>query len=80
MDGPVVGTVGKAVPGKDDPRAHKTCPFAAAAQPAPIQDFIALAAPELSSARRAAPFWRGWTRAAPLLPARLPRPAIPDLN
>jgi hypothetical protein len=50
MDGPVVDTSGKALAGKDDPRAHESCPFAAAAQPAPAQDYIALAAPELSRA------------------------------
>jgi hypothetical protein len=48
MDGAVVDMSGKALPGKDDPRAHESCPFAAAAQPAPVNDFIALAAPELS--------------------------------
>jgi hypothetical protein len=48
MDGPVELS-GKALPGKDDPRAHESCPFAAAAQPVPVDDFIALAAPELSS-------------------------------
>lgn len=58
MDGPVFSADGKALDkkdpaGKDDPRAHETCPFAAAAQPAPANDFIALAAPELS--RQAAP-------------------------
>ena len=53
MDGPVIGSDGTSLPGKDDPRAHETCPFAAAAQPAQFTDFIALAAPELS--RAAAP-------------------------
>jgi len=48
MDGAVVEMSGKALPGKDDPRAHESCPFAAAAQIAPAHDFIALAAPELS--------------------------------
>jgi hypothetical protein len=47
MDGAVVDSAGKA--GKADPRAHESCPFAAAAQPAPVNDFVALAAPELSS-------------------------------
>jgi hypothetical protein len=49
MDGPVSATDGKTLPGKDDPRAHETCPFAAAAQPAQTTDFVALAAPQLSS-------------------------------
>ena len=49
MDGPVTATDGKTLPGKDDPRAHETCPFAHAAQPAQSGDFIAVAAPELSS-------------------------------
>jgi hypothetical protein len=49
MDGPVIAPSGKALPGKDDPRAHETCPFAAGAQLAQPADFIALAAPELSS-------------------------------
>ena len=49
MDGPVVDLSGKALAGKDDPRAHESCPFAAAAQPAPVHDFITLAAPELSA-------------------------------
>jgi hypothetical protein len=48
MDGPVTATDGKALPGKDDPRAHETCPFAHAAQPAHLNDFAALAAPQLS--------------------------------
>ena len=48
MDGAVVEMSGKALPGKDDPRAHESCPFAAAAQIAPANEFIALAAPELS--------------------------------
>jgi hypothetical protein len=30
MDGPVQTTDGKVLPGKDDPRAHEACPFAAA--------------------------------------------------
>ena len=49
MDGPVQSTDGKTLPGKDDPRAHESCPFAAGAALAPPTDFIALAAPELSS-------------------------------
>jgi hypothetical protein len=53
MDGPVISTDGKAQPGKDDPRAHESCPFVAGAQLAPPMDFIALAAPQLS--RAAAP-------------------------
>jgi hypothetical protein len=53
MDGPVISTDGKAEQGKDDPRAHENCPFAAGAQLAPSADFIALAAPQLS--RAAAP-------------------------
>jgi hypothetical protein len=53
MDGPVVSTDGKTLParapiGKDDPRAHESCPFAAGAQLAPPADFIALVAPQLS--------------------------------
>jgi hypothetical protein len=47
MDGAMVDSSGKS--GKADPRAHESCPFAAAAQPAPVNDFVALAAPELSS-------------------------------
>jgi hypothetical protein len=53
MDGAVTAMDGKALPGKDDPRAHESCPFAAGAQLAPPTDVIALAAPELS--RTAAP-------------------------
>jgi hypothetical protein len=54
MDGAVQNSADKKdIAGKNDPRAHESCPFAAAAQPAPAQDFIALAAPELS--RQAAP-------------------------
>jgi hypothetical protein len=49
MDGPVQDLSGKSLPGKDDPRAHESCPFAAAAQPVAVNDFVALAAPELSS-------------------------------
>jgi hypothetical protein len=49
MDGPVSVMDGKALPGKDDPRAHESCPFAAAAQPAQLNQFAILAAPELSS-------------------------------
>lgn len=47
MDGAVADMSGK--PGKDDPRAHESCPFAAAAQPVALNDFALLAAPELSS-------------------------------
>jgi hypothetical protein len=77
MDGAVETTDGKALPGKDDPRAHETCPFAAAAAGlAPPVDFIRLAAPELSHEAaprtlaaglnaRAAPFARPSTRAPP---------------
>lgn len=50
MDGPVQSTDGKTLPGKDDPRAHESCPFAHAAQPAPANEFAVLAAPKLSSA------------------------------
>jgi hypothetical protein len=78
MDGPVQTADGKALPGKDDPRAHETCPFAAAAGLAPPVDFIRLAAPQLSrlpaprslSARLdagAAPFARPSSRAPPAL-------------
>jgi len=78
MDGPVQATDGKALPGKDDPRAHETCPFAAAASLAPPMDFVRLAAPELSrqAAPRtttagldahAAPFARPSSRAPPTL-------------
>jgi hypothetical protein len=49
MDGTVEVLSGKTLPGKDDPRAHESCPFAAAAQPVAVNDFVALAAPELSS-------------------------------
>ena len=49
MDGPVLDLSGKALDGKDDPRAHESCPFAVAAQAMPVNDFVALAAPELSS-------------------------------
>ena len=48
MDGPVEATDGKTLPGKDDPRAHEACPFAAVASIAPPVDFVRLAAPELS--------------------------------
>jgi hypothetical protein len=78
MDGPVVGTDGKALPGKDDPRAHESCPFAAAASLAPPTDFAALAAPELSRSAaprilavgpdpRAASFFKPASRAPPSL-------------
>jgi hypothetical protein len=78
MDGPVQTTDGKALPGKDDPRAHETCPFAAAASLAPPVDFVPLAAPELSRSpaprsliaglnARAAPFARPSSRAPPTL-------------
>ena len=49
MDGPVEMTTGKTLPGKDDPRAHESCPFAAAAQPVAVNDFAILAAPLLSA-------------------------------
>src|ERR1700761_1943795 len=49
MDGPVLDLAGKSLPGKDDPRAHESCPFAAAAQPMAVNDFALLAAPQLSS-------------------------------
>jgi hypothetical protein len=49
MDGPVSVMDGKALPGKDDPRAHETCPFAMMAQPVHPNEFAVLAAPELSS-------------------------------
>jgi hypothetical protein len=48
MDGPVTMD-GKALPGKDDPRAHESCAFAAAGHAAQSPDFITLAAPQLSS-------------------------------
>jgi hypothetical protein len=48
MDGPLA-IDGKTLPGKDDPRAHESCAFAAAAHPAQATDFITLAAPQLSS-------------------------------
>ena len=78
MDGPVQATDGKSLPGKDDPRAHEACPFAAAASIAPPVDFIRLAAPELSRSpaprifaagldARAGPFIRPSTRAPPTL-------------
>jgi len=78
MDGPVQTTDGKALPGKDDPRAHETCPFAAAASLAPPVDFIRLAAPELSRSpaprtlaaalpARAPPFSQASSRAPPTL-------------
>ena len=49
MDGAVMESANKALPSKNDPRAHESCPFAAAAQLAPSNDFVALAAPELSA-------------------------------
>jgi len=78
MEGPVQATDGKALPGKDDPRAHEACPFAAAASLAPPVDFIRLAAPELSRSpapralaaglnARAMPFARPSSRAPPTL-------------
>jgi len=83
MDGPVATTDGNALPGKapigkDDPRAHETCPFAAGAQLAPPVDFVAPAAPELSSsasprqlafglAARRSPFLKPASRAPPSL-------------
>ena len=76
MDGPVQASDGKALPGKDDPRAHETCSFAAAAAIAPLVDFIRVAAPRLSEsaaprtmvsalAARAPPFTRPSSRAPP---------------
>jgi hypothetical protein len=47
MDGPVFGADGKTQPGKVDPRAHESCPFAAAAQPAPATEVVALVPPIL---------------------------------
>jgi len=78
MDGPVQTTDGKALPGKDDPRAHETCPFAAAASLAPPVDFIRLALPELTRSpaprtlaagltARDGPFSRPAARAPPAL-------------
>jgi hypothetical protein len=79
MDGPVQTTDGKALPGKDDPRAHETCPFAAAAASiAPPVDFIRIAAPLLSETNaprtlaaalpaRAPPFSQASSRAPPSL-------------
>jgi hypothetical protein len=49
MDGPVMDLSGKSLPGKDDPRAHESCPLAAAAQPMAVNDFALLAAPQLST-------------------------------
>jgi hypothetical protein len=46
MAGPVLGVDGKALPDKDDPRAHETCPFAAAAALATPPNAISLAARE----------------------------------
>ena len=77
MDGPVVSPSDKAPIGKDDPRAHETCPFAAGAQLAPV-DFAALAAPELSTSAaprtlapdpeaRRNPFLKPASRAPPAL-------------
>ena len=48
MDGPVLDTDAKSPIGKDDPRAHESCPFAQAAQPSPANEFAVLAAPLLS--------------------------------
>jgi hypothetical protein len=78
MDGPVFSTDKKDGTAKNDPRAHESCPFAAAAQPAPAEDFIALAAPELSTSAaprhlasgleaRAAAFLKPASRAPPAL-------------
>ena len=80
MDGPVQAWDGKALPGKDDPRAHETCPFAAAAATglAPLVDFVAIAAPQLSEtaaprtltaapAARAPPYAQASSRAPPSL-------------
>ena len=79
MDGPVQAFDGKALPGKDDPRAHETCPFAAAASSlAPPVDFIRIAAPELSESAaprilaaapvaRAPPYAQASSRAPPSL-------------
>jgi hypothetical protein len=78
MDGAVQATDGKTLPGKDDPRAHESCPFAAAANVGPVVDFILLAAPQLSRSpapralvagldARAGPFLRPSTRAPPSL-------------
>ena len=79
MDGPVQAFDGKALPGKDDPRAHETCPFAAAAAAlAPPVDFIPLAAPDLpetaaprllatAPAARAPPYSQASSRAPPSL-------------
>ncbi len=78
MDGPVLDLAGKSLPGKDDPRAHESCPFAAAAQPAQSSDYIALAAPQLSSTagpRRLASGLDAW-RASFLKPASRAPPSL----
>lgn len=48
MDGSVWSADGKVIPGKDDPKAHEACPFAATAGFAPPVAFAHLVAPELS--------------------------------
>ncbi len=80
MDGPVQAWGGKALPGKDDPRAHETCPFAAgsAVAIAPLVDFVTIAAPQLSEtaaprilaaapSARAPPYSQASSRAPPSL-------------
>jgi hypothetical protein len=77
MDGPVAAS-GKTLPGKDDPRAHETCPFAAAAGPAHSTDFISLAAPQLSiaPAPRSLTLGRSTQRPALLKPASRAPPSL----
>src|SRR5262245_59267285 len=80
MDGPVQAIDGKALPGKDDPRAHESCPFATAAATglAPLVDFAAIAAPQLTQTAaprilaeappaRAPPYAQASSRAPPSL-------------
>ncbi len=78
MDGPVQAFGGQSLPGKDDPRAHETCPFATAAALAPLVDFVRIAAPQLSQtpaprtlaaapSARAPPYAQALSRAPPSL-------------
>jgi len=76
MDGPVQTTDGKALPGKDDPRAHEACPFAAAPHLATPLVATAMPLPDAGGRYRAPCQSRhGPRRSFPLRAAIAPRPA-----
>ena len=55
MEGAVQAPDGKTKPATNDPRAHETCPFAAAAPLAPPQQDINFAVPVFAAAMAATP-------------------------